>query len=183
MLANTLTILLPLLLPTVTAAPSTIPPELLQTAAVLHDTHWSGQNTCNPSQCRVSKAPSNNGHDLTTMLTFSIPADFSGKTCWLEFNLPSGPGGKQVDIYRQWAPVSACPSQGNNRDLHLGRMTIPAGGGRLTWTDRYSGWMTGPGECPQRGQVFGVEIVGAGDEEEVAWRQAAGMGMRVMYTT
>lgn len=175
-------LLLPLLITSATAAPSVITPELLQTAAVIHDTHWSGQNECNPGQCRVYKAWSNNGHDLTTMLTFTVPNDFQGNTCWLEFYLPGGPGGKQVDIYRQWAPVNACPSQGNNRDLHLGRMSIPAGGGQLQWAEKYSPWMTTPGECPKKGETFGIEIVGAGDDINATWKQAAGVGLRVMYT-
>ncbi|KAK1756799.1 hypothetical protein QBC47DRAFT_400435 [Echria macrotheca] len=180
-------LILPLaIITTATAAPSALVPELLQSAAVIHDTFWAGQNVCNPAQCRVYKSAADAGHDLTTMLTFSIPQNFAGSTCWLEFYLPSGAttgGGQQVDVFRQWAPVSTCPSQGNNRDVQLGRMVLPSGGGGVArWTDTYSSWMTSPGACPGPGEVFGVEIVGVGDEINTVWTQGPGVGMRMMYT-
>ncbi|KAK5660043.1 hypothetical protein OQA88_13512 [Cercophora sp. LCS_1] len=160
--------------------------ELAPSTAVIHDTHWSSQNTCTPPSCRVYKSPTSNGHDLTTMLTFKYPAGFAGKQCWLEFFVPQGgvgTGGHLVDIFRQWQPVETCPSQGNNRDIQLGRMEIPVGGGKAGWTERYSRYLTEPTKCPVGGTIEGFEVVGVGDAEDVNWKQGVGVGVRVVYTT
>ncbi|KAK3370390.1 hypothetical protein B0H63DRAFT_454565 [Podospora didyma] len=163
--------------------------DIQPSAVVLHDTHWSGQNTCNPpAGCHVAKATTNNGHDITTMLTFTYPPAVQGRQCWLAFNLPTGATvspatGAQVDVFKQWQPVSGCPSQGNNRDVHLGRMNVPSvAGGVGTWAATYNAHLTAAGPCPAPGTVEGIEIVGVGDNEDVAWQQGAGVGVKIVYS-
>ncbi|KAK4446908.1 hypothetical protein QBC34DRAFT_410593 [Podospora aff. communis PSN243] len=157
------------------------PLELQPSKIVLHDTHWDVQNVCDPGLCQAYKATNSNGHDLTTLLTFTYPPTFNGKTCWLEFATPSVSQGGTVDVFTQWSPVNTCPSMGNNRDAQLGRMEAPWGGGKATWTATYSGYMTTPGPCKAAGTVEGFEVTGAGDVVNVTWKQLPGMGLRVMY--
>jgi len=151
------------------------------TTAVIHDTYWGGpSNSCNPSQLRVYKSTSSGGHDLTTMLTFKYP---SGQYCWLEFYGPAiSSGGRQVDVYTQWAYVDKCPSSGNNRDRNIGRLEIPAGGGKAKWIATYGNYLIGPGSpCPTSGKIEGIELVGVGDNEDIKWTQGSGKGVRVIY--
>lgn len=157
------------------------PLELQPSKIILHDTHWDVQNVCDPGLCRAYKSPTSNGHDLTTLLTFSYPAGFKGKTCWLEFATPAVSQGGTVDIFTQWSPVNTCPSMGNNRDMQLGRMSVPWGGGKATWTDTWNGYLTKPGPCKVAGTVEGFEVVGAGDFVNVTWKQLPAMGLKIMY--
>lgn len=164
-------------------APSQIPP----TTALLHDTHWSGQNVCNPSTLSITKTTT--GHDLTTLLTFIYPAAAAGKQCWLDLTLPStatvsptgAAGTAKIDVFRQWAPVNTCPSQGNNRDSQLGRLVVPGPGRTATWEVTYSSHLTAKGPCPAPGTVEGIELVGVNDAENVSWGQAAGVGVSILY--
>ncbi|KAK4219764.1 hypothetical protein QBC37DRAFT_409718 [Rhypophila decipiens] len=161
--------------------------EIQPSALVIHDSHWSGQNTCNPGTAQVTRT--NTGHDLTTMLTFVYPAAANGKQCWLDFNLPAGAtvsptgtaGIAKIDVFRQWAPVNTCPSQGNNRDVQLGRLNVPGAGKAAAWGEVYNGYLTSKAPCPAPGTVVGIEFVGVGDAETVAWQQSAGFGARILY--
>lgn len=178
------------LLTTALAAPSLVPrapSEIQPSASVTHDTHWSGQNVCNPPTLSVTKT--NTGHDLTALLTFTYPAAALNKQCWLEFNVPStatvsptgAAGTAKIDVFRQWAPVNTCPSQGNNRDVQLGRLVVPGAGQLATWEVKYNTYLTGKGPCKAPGTVEGIELVGVNDAENVSWRQGAGVGVRVLY--
>ncbi|KAK3327059.1 hypothetical protein B0T19DRAFT_484236 [Cercophora scortea] len=156
--------------------------ELQPTSIVVHDV-W-GQNICNPGTCKVTKSPTSGGHDMTTMFTFTYPAAVANRQCWLEFAVPTSAtvsAGAKVDVFRQWQPVSTCPSQGNNRDVQLGRMVVGAAGGRATWEATYNTYLTAKGPCAAPGTVEGIEIVGVGDLEEVLWQQGAGVGVKVVY--
>ncbi|KAK3681380.1 hypothetical protein B0T22DRAFT_304613 [Podospora appendiculata] len=158
--------------------------ELQPSAIVVHDVWWAGQNVCNPGTCKVTKSPTSGGHDLTTMFTFTYPAAVANRQCWLEFSVPAGASvsaGAKVDVFRQWRPVSACPSQGNNRDVQLGKMVVGAAGGRATWEATYNSYLTAKGPCAAPGTVEGIEIVAVGDAEEVLWQQGAGVGVKVVY--
>lgn len=159
------------------------PLELQPSKVILHDTHWTGGNTCDPGLCQAYKAPTDGDHELTTLLTFTYPPNFNGKTCWLEFTSPSVSQGGMVDVFTQWSPVNTCPSMANNRDQDLGRMSVPWGGGKATWIETYNGYMTAPGPCKKAGAVEGFEVAGAGDFVNITWMQLPGMGLRVLYFT
>jgi len=189
---NTLPLFFSLPLAAVLARPNPAGPngpkplELQPSRVVLHDAHWTGGNNCDPGLCRAYRSPTDGGHDLSTLLTFTYPPDFNGKTCWLEFATPSVSQGGLVDVFTQWSPVNTCPSAANNRDRDLGRMSVPWGGGKATWIETYNGgsYMTAPGPCTGKpGAVEGFEVVGVGDFVNVTWMQLPGMGLRVLYLT
>lgn len=162
--------------------PLTVTSERQPQAAIIHDSYWGGPvNTCNQSTLRVFKSPSSGGHDLSTMLTFQYPG---ATNCWLEFDAPAVQrGGRQVDVYTQWAVVDQCPSTANNRDRNLGRLEIPESGGKATWVAVYGDYLVGPGSrCPTEGKIEGIEIVGVGDDQDLRWSQGSGKGVRVLFS-
>lgn len=190
MLSTTLLPILSALVGTTLGAPAEVSPRAtaeIQPTAVIHDTHWSGQNVCNPSTLQVTRT--NTGHDLTTLLTFTYPAGVAGKQCWLDFNVPASAtvsptgaaGLAKIDVFRQWAPVNTCPSQGNNRDIQLGRLNVPGPGKAATWDVVYNSYLTSKAPCQAPGTVVGIEFVGVGDAENIAWKQSAGFGARILY--
>ncbi|KAK0720948.1 hypothetical protein B0H67DRAFT_609457 [Lasiosphaeris hirsuta] len=166
-----------------TSTPSTSKVLELQPAtAVIHDGYWGPPgNTCGAKTLQIYKSPSS-AHALSTMLKFQYPS--SAKYCWLEFVGPAVPAGsgREVDVFLQWAPVDACPSDGNRRDVQVGRLEIPVGGGKAVWKAVYKDYLTRTTfPCPV-GKVEGIELVGVGDSEDIRWVQGAGKGARVLYS-
>lgn len=154
--------------------------ERLPYAAALHDFFFP-TNTCSPPNMRIYKSTSSGGHDLSSMLAFKYPA---ARYCWMEFFSPPVPAwGRQVDVFTQSQVVDRCPSTSNYRKGHLGRLEIPAGGGKATWVMAFGNYLTSPrSPCPPAGTVEGFEFVGVGDNIDVKWTQGTGKGVRIMYT-
>jgi hypothetical protein len=115
--------------------------------------------------------------DITTLITFSIPASAAGKTCSFVFDLnnclhcnPSVPTGTATfDVYTSLAPATQDTTtwpNGNLRDEYAGRLTAVKPGSAV-WLDGF------PNEgqafpCPA-GQLLAGELVGAGDVLNVQW--------------
>ncbi|KAE9961261.1 hypothetical protein BLS_002841 [Venturia inaequalis] len=109
------------------------------------------------------------GNDLTTLLTFSLPASLQGKTCSFHFHRDAtsrADGTKLFDLFSSLAPATAT-SSGNQRNQFLGRLDTSAPGEAVWVADVFP--KTGQGfACPSGGD-FGYEVVGAGDYVDVAW--------------
>ncbi|KAK3358841.1 hypothetical protein B0T25DRAFT_514492 [Lasiosphaeria hispida] len=155
--------------------------ELQPATAVLHDGFWGPPgNICSAKTLQIFKSTTSS-HPLSTMLKFQYP---SAKYCWLDFEAPAVPAGtgREVDVFLQWAPVDTCPSEGNRRDAQVGRLEIPAGGGRAVWRAVYKEYLTSSRfPCPAAGKVEGIELVGVGDNEDIRWTQGKGKGVRILY--
>ncbi|KAH6644828.1 hypothetical protein C7974DRAFT_384364 [Boeremia exigua] len=121
--------------------------------------------------------------DITTLLTFEVPAESAGKICTFHFDLDSSAtvsGSAQFDVFTSLAPAEADSSSwpsGNLRDQYVGRMAATVGGS-ATWVPGFPTF----GQsflCPA-GQTFGGELVGTGDADVIEWL-AGSTGPYIMY--
>jgi len=114
--------------------------------------------------------------DVTTLVTFTIPAAAAGATCSLHFWLDNADatasvsGTGLVDLFSSLQPapehdVPAWGPPGNQRNLPLGRWIVKKGQEAKFSTD-VPNKATFP--CPKAGK-YGYELVGAGDKIEVKW--------------
>ncbi|KAK2015255.1 hypothetical protein LZ32DRAFT_656596 [Colletotrichum eremochloae] len=139
----------------------------------------------------ISKSSSNEGNDLTALLTFTYPQAAAGKKCQLWFLL-DGPtsgvsGSRKLDVFASSRPAPAGGSPGwgaggpgNQRDANLGRWSVPAAGGWATWDATYGAYLTAPTDCKAPGTVEGFELVGVYDNDYVSWN-AQLSGARIAY--
>jgi hypothetical protein len=127
---------------------------------------------------QVFKSPTNNGADITTLVTFEVDAMYSGRQCQLVFDLATGgssyvAGTGKVQVFTSLAPATQSASgwpSGNLRDQMLG--TLDVAYGRASWEAG-----SGPGATVQgvfdcstvAGRVYGGEIVGQGDYDDILW--------------
>jgi Ubiquitin 3 binding protein But2 C-terminal domain len=143
---------------------------------------WTGAVHFNVPNGKIFK----NGHttDITTLLTFDIPADAQGKTCEFHFALDTAStvsGSGQFDVFTSLAPATKDTTtwpQGNLRDQYGGRMKANLGG-EATWVDGFPQ----PGKsfpCPAGLKVAG-ELVGTGDVDDIEWVAGNGVGAYIKY--
>lgn len=183
LLSATLALALP------TAAPDTIipPQEILPTAIISHDLAWQSPNQCVAPGTRPSTWRRAQGGEAgrSLLFTFTYPAKAQGAQCWLDFTALApavvSPNPAQVDVFRSWA-LGSCSggSMSNNRDVQLGRLSVPAQGA-ATWAAVYNGYLTGKVPCPAPGTTEGFELVAAGDNAEVTFQEGGGAGLRIMF--
>ena len=138
---------------------------------------WAGAVDRYTERGRISKDGTTT--DITTLLTFSFPAESAGKTCSFHFDLSddttakvSGTG--QFDVFTSLAPADYSTSSwppGNLRDQHIGRMTAKAGG-EATWVAGFPTFGQGF-PCPA-GEAYGGELVGVGDNDLIDWLSTSG---------
>jgi hypothetical protein len=141
----------------------------------------TGGVTCG-AQGKVFKSDSDNGNDITTLLTFTYPQAVSGMTCSFEFYLTStdplsGDNGGLFDVFTSLEPTD-CVS-GNNRNIQLGRMQ-PVNNGFATWDATYSTYLTQPGPCDNPGTEVSLELVPVGDNDDIEWNPFVS-GARIYY--
>lgn len=121
----------------------------------------------------ISKSPTNRGQDITTLVTFRIPAAWSSyNTCRIVFtsaatSTVSGSG--RADAFLSLAPATASTTSwppGNLRDIHVGRL-LAVRGAEATWEQSY----LGPDiPCDElAGKVYGGELVGVYDSVHITW--------------
>lgn len=126
----------------------------------------------------VSRSTSNNGADITTLVTFELDAQYSSNMCQLVFDLNDyssyASGSKKAQLFTSLAPATADSNSwpsGNLRNQELGSIDIVAGG-RSTWEAGSGPGATANGYFPCSaitGHIYGGEIVPQGDNVEVSW--------------
>lgn len=140
------------------------------------------------SQGLVSKSPTNGGADITTLVTFEVPAEYSSNWCQVAFTLENAgswaSGSLQAQLYTSLAPAttdaSSWPS-GNLRDQFLGSIDIVVGG-EASFEAGSGPAATSHGFFPCSliaGQVYGGEIVPRGDSVQISW-PAAQDGIKIV---
>lgn len=128
---------------------------------------WSGRIQYATSRYRIFKNQISS--DLTTLLTFNIPATAAGKKCTFNFRIPNTgtfTGSSSIDLFKSFQPATASASSwppGNSRDQHYGRLQ----GIRNVISPYLAGYpTTGKSfNCPTG--LTGFELVGTGDAVNV----------------
>jgi Ubiquitin 3 binding protein But2 C-terminal domain len=153
---------------------STIPTgsNILVPTAISQYTVWTGAVNFNTGAGKIFK----NGivSDVTTLVTFDIPASAAGSTCVFHFALdPSATlsGSEQFDVFTSLATATTSTTtwpSGNLRDQYVGRMTAVLNG-EATWTPGFPNVPSFP--CPA-GQLLAGELVGTGDVDDIEWLQS-----------
>jgi hypothetical protein len=137
----------------------------------------TGAIECNPAWNRVTKSDYDNGHHITTLLTFEYPAASAGGLCQFGFHLTltdvlDGDGGGLIDLFSSQEPAPGCTSSwppGNRRGDHLARLQ-PVLGGDAEYTDIYITYITEPTPCAPPGTIEAYELVGVYDNDHVEWQ-------------
>jgi len=126
----------------------------------------------------VSRSPTNGGADISALVTFEVPAEYSSNWCQVAFVLQNAgseaTGSLQAQLYTSLAPagtdVASWPS-GNLRDQFLGNIDIVVGG-EASFEAGSGPAATSNGFFPCSliaGRVYGGEIVPRGDSVKVSW--------------
>jgi hypothetical protein len=126
----------------------------------------------------VSRSTSNGGADITTLVTFTLDAQYASNQCQLVFDLnaPSSSvsGSSKAQLFTSLAPATADSSSwpsGNLRNQNLGAIDVVAHG-RATWQQGSGPGATANGFFPCSaitGQIYGGEIVPQGDNVQISW--------------
>jgi hypothetical protein len=142
----------------------------------------SGAVTYNTQKGKIFK----DGHssDVTTLVTFNIPANAKGKKCDFIFSLDATAilsGSKLFDIFTSQAPPTQSTTdwpQGNLRGNQLGRMkATKPGDATVEW--QISNKLTSA-DC-ETGLIY-RELVGVYDVDHIEWsKNLAGPKIRIHY--
>jgi len=142
----------------------------------------TGAISCTPN-AKIFKHWTNNGHDITTLMTFEYTNAMAGRTCQFGFKLASGDistGSQLFDLFQSLHPVKSCPTTAyppnNGRDQHLGRMK--AATPDATWVDQFL-YLSRPVPCKPPGTVEAFELVGVYDAVDIEWSGTS--GPRILY--
>ncbi|KAH7137340.1 hypothetical protein B0J13DRAFT_559513 [Dactylonectria estremocensis] len=133
----------------------------------------------------VSKYDSNNGNDITALLTFTYPAAAVGKQCQFVFYLNHGGnlhGSGKLDLYSSNSPAPGPTSgwgPGNQRNQHLGRLSVSRGAD-ATWDATYFSYLTKKTPCKAAGTVEAFELAGVYDNDFVSWNPSVA-GPRIVW--
>ncbi|KAK7414043.1 hypothetical protein QQX98_007075 [Neonectria punicea] len=134
----------------------------------------------------VSKSDTNNGNDITALITFTYPSASAGKQCQFAFYLNNGAtltGSGKLDLYTSLSPAPGSTTgwgPGNGRNNHLGRLSA-ALGKTATWDATYSAYLTKKTPCKAPGTKEGFELVGVYDNDYISWNPSFA-GPRILYT-
>lgn len=126
----------------------------------------------------VSRSPNNGGADVSTLVTFSVPASYAGNKCQLVFDLNSPSsytsGSQKAQAFTSIAPATESTEtwpNGNLRNQFIGTLDI-VNNGRATFEAG-----SGPGAttngfidcCDIAGKLLGGEVVPVGDSDTISW--------------
>ncbi|KAI9774071.1 MAG: hypothetical protein M1840_005164 [Geoglossum simile] len=155
--------------------PDTTPPYRASTNSILYPyatslySVWSGAITYGSAYGLVQKTQTSS--DITTLVTFDIPAWAAGKKCAFNFRLSSSAtvtGTGQADVFSSLDNPHGSTTdwpQGNLRDQHLGRFQAVVGG-EATVVMEFGGQNSF--DCPAGHRITG-ELVPTGDLDEIRW--------------
>ncbi|KAL3467706.1 hypothetical protein BJX64DRAFT_247224 [Aspergillus heterothallicus] len=99
-------------------------------------------------------------NESSTLVTWEIPPELTGRTCKLVFDLwdrDVSTGSQTADVFTSVEP--------GRRDQHVGRIWVPKPGS-AEWVFAFGGLPEF--ECPA-GELVGFEFVGVGDAVEIRW--------------
>jgi hypothetical protein len=154
---------------TSTSGPATIYPKVSSQYTVS-----TGAINYNTGKGLVYKSPTDNGADITTLVTFYIPDSYYGssQTCELVFDLDwssTATGSARADVYTSLAPATTDTTtwpHGNLRDQHVGRL-IAYPGQAATWEQTFQGPTF---KCSDAaGMYLAGEFVGVYDQDLITW--------------
>lgn len=154
---------------TSTGGPATLYPQISSQYTVS-----TGAINYNTGKGLVYKSPTDNGADITTLVTFFIPDSFYGssQTCELVFDLDwssTATGSARADVYTSLAPATTDTTtwpHGNLRDQNIGRL-IAYPGQEATWEATYQGPTF---KCSDAaGMYLAGEFVGVWDQDLITW--------------
>lgn len=138
----------------------------------------------------VSRGPQNGGRDITTLVTFELPSQYSNNQCQLVFDLGNDPtsyvtGTGKAQLFTSLAPAdkdtSTWPS-GNLRNQDLGTIQVNAWG-RATWEAGSGPGASVEGRFPCSdiaGKIYGGEVVPVGDSDTISWAAGNGDGPKIL---
>jgi hypothetical protein len=138
----------------------------------------------------VSREPWNGGKDITTLVTFELPSQYSGNQCQLVFDLGNDPSGYvtgtgKAQLFTSLAPADMDTStwpNGNLRNQHLGTVQVNAYG-RAVWEAGSGPGASVDGMFPCSsiaGMVYGGEVVPVGDSDTISWAAGSGDGPKIL---
>ncbi|KAL2002679.1 hypothetical protein VTN02DRAFT_6214 [Thermoascus thermophilus] len=128
----------------------------------------------------ICKADDNNS-EVTTLVTFVVPQAWAGKQCKFVFELASfdtSTGSHEADIFSSIAPAGTSTASwppGNLRDHQVARIFVTAPG-VATLEQSFDKFPVL--DCPA-GAIFGGELVGVNDVDQISWSVVAGSGPRI----
>lgn len=166
---------------------STTAPSFFTPSARYNYHTYNGAIECNPKGGLVSKSDTDQGHDITTLVTFTYPPEAVGMQCQLVFYLDGTAtvtGSGKIDVFTSLQPAPGCTSgwgPGNQRNINIGRWSV-ANNAFATWDATYGAYMTSPTDCKAAGTQEGFEFVGVYDNDYISWDPAAGAGSRIVYS-
>ncbi|KAF2465347.1 uncharacterized protein BDR25DRAFT_201156, partial [Lindgomyces ingoldianus] len=111
------------------------------------------------------------GNDVSTLVTFTFPANTAGKQCQIVLDFSSyrhyirRDGSQNVDIFTSLYPATHSTSDwpaGNGRNNQLGRVKVH------DWSVSTVEWGNMKFPCPS-GQTLGYELVPTGDSQHIEW--------------
>lgn len=169
-----------------TVVPSSRPSgDAIYPSSTYHYDVSTGAITCNVDGGLIDKYPSNGGHDITTLLTFTYPEEARGRKCQFQFYLSNSAaisGSKKIDVFTTLTPAPGCTTTwgpGNHRDINLGRLSAQLGA-FATWDATYGAYLTKPTDCKAPGTKEGFELVGVYDTDHISWGPD-GSGARITF--
>jgi len=138
----------------------------------------TGAINCKPDEGKgkIYKSDWDNGHHITTLMTFKYPAASEGKMCQFGFSLDktdtlTGDKGGLIDLFSSLGPAPGCTTTwgpGNQRNQHLARLA-PVLGGHAKYVQKPMTYLTQPTPCKAPGTYESFELVGVYDNVNVQW--------------
>jgi hypothetical protein len=121
----------------------------------------------------VLRDHSNNGAEISTLVTFEIDQAYADRTCEIVLDVRKEhvSGTQRADLFKSSAPVGTDITSwphGNMRDTQIGRVLASFEGGRAVWEETYNGGPTFA--CKDyAGSYLAAEAVAVGDDDWLTW--------------
>jgi len=114
--------------------------------------------------------------DITTLVTFDLPAESAGQTCVFHFNLAPGStlnGSGLFDVFTSLQPATESTTTwppGNQRNNQVGR--LQAAIGEATYVSGFNPNSVQSFPCPSG--TWPIELVGVYDNDDIEWTADSG---------
>lgn len=163
------------LLTTISAAPFPGAPTKVITPTTLSIYHGFGGRIEYDTNYGLVQRKQGGNDDISTLVTFTFPADSKDKKCTFRFELDDAtssldPVNPFVDIFSSLQPVVKSSAgwgpPNNGRDQQLGRLRVVKGGQATVE------WGNFVFDCPS-GQTKGYEVVTTGDRIDLRFNKGA----------
>jgi hypothetical protein len=167
--------LLPVLVGLASAVPAPLPqsfpsgPNIVQPTTISQYNVWTGAIDYDTASGKIFK----NGisPDITTLVTFELPAASQGLTCAFNFYEPSTPGGSGlIDVFTSLQPATGSTTSwppGNQRNQDVGRLDAQSPGNAI-WV---AGFPNTVQSFPCPTGTWAIELVGVYDVDDIEWAE------------